>query len=570
MDSFDNVDVIMDAGSDLIALYLEDPVLAAYDLLGVDLDAIQRVILRDMWSKNYVISVAGRGAGKSFLLGVNAALHALLYPGYRVGLLGPSFRQAKMIFAEIERLYMGSSILREACAQKPIKGADKYHLQFKGTNTTFGSTIEALPLGVDGGKIRGSRFYLIEIDELAQVPPVIIERVLRPMGAVVLNPMKRVRYLEKMNELLKQGLISEDDIEGQAANKIIMTSSGYFKFNHMWKRMCAYWQAIREEEGGADKYAVHQVPYQLLSEGFLEMDNILTSKRDMSSLEFSMEYEAVMVSDSDGFFKASLLEKCSVDSDFSVEMVGAGDASYILGIDPSQGKGARCGIIIVKLTEPAGIVYVGALKNLSIPRTARKIQDLTHKYNIVRICMDSQGGGIPIKDLLEEGYGDRTPILDIDDKENFGKSGKRILEMVNPAPSWISTANFNLLSLLENRRLLFPFMPYITSGLEDEVYNDIKLLKSQLLNIVVSETTSGVRHFDTPKKGQNKDLYSALVLAGHGVIQLGKESLETIVNIETTGLIRKHTPGASFNEAGDGIVPINYFNSAVLQPINKR
>jgi len=51
------------------------------------------------------------------------------------------------------------------------------------------SFIEAVPLGNDGSKIRGSRFYLIVVDELAQVPDTILDLVIRPFGATSLAPM---------------------------------------------------------------------------------------------------------------------------------------------------------------------------------------------------------------------------------------------------------------------------------------------------------------------------------------------------------------------------------------------
>jgi len=82
----------MDQGAEMIEMYRNDPVIAADNLLRVDLAPIQRVILRDMWFKNFTISVVTRGGGKTFLLAVNAALHCLLYPGYRVGLISSSFR----------------------------------------------------------------------------------------------------------------------------------------------------------------------------------------------------------------------------------------------------------------------------------------------------------------------------------------------------------------------------------------------------------------------------------------------------------------------------------------------
>ena len=56
---------LINNGKELIKFYRSNPCIAAYDLLGVDLAPIQRLVFRDMWFKNYVIAVCGRGIGKT-------------------------------------------------------------------------------------------------------------------------------------------------------------------------------------------------------------------------------------------------------------------------------------------------------------------------------------------------------------------------------------------------------------------------------------------------------------------------------------------------------------------------
>lgn len=499
----------------------------------------------------------------TFLLGVNAVLHALLYPGYRVGLLGPSFRQSKMIFSEVEKLYQRAPILREATEKKPTRGADTCFLKFRGTEISNGSYIEALPIGVDGAKIRGSRFYLIEIDELAQMPPDIIDMVIRPMAAVHLEPMQKVREIERVERLIEEGLATEDDLIVEAGNKMIMTSSGYFKFNHMWHRMKSYWKAMRED-GEKTRYAVHQIPYQMLPKGFLDMSNINEARRTMSSLEFRMEYEAVMASDSEGFFKASLLEVCTRGSDFTIQLRGEPGKEYLLGIDPNQGGSALFGLIVIELGYPNKIVYVKGLKKQAHQEMTKAVQRLLSSFNVKRIYMDAQGGGNAIKDLLAEGYNNSTPILDMDDDLTKYKAGRRILRVINFSPSWISDANFDTLSLLENNRLRFPDAPRSSAEVEERMYEQVKLLKSQMLNIIVTETARGVRHFDTPRKGQNKDLYSALILAAYGAKELTKDLEYVEPKLEGEGLVRPHRAGASFTRQKGGVGD-EYMQAAVLQ-----
>lgn len=545
---------IMEQGKDLVKFYMDNPCIASYDLLGVDLAPIQRLVFNDMWFKDYVITVAGRGFGKTYLLGLLAALSCLLKPGYRAGLISTSFRQSKMIFAEVEKLYSQSSIFREACEKPPTRGTDSCYVRFKSVGGVAPSFIEAVPLGNDGGKIRGSRFYLIVIDELAQVPDSIIDMVIRPFGATSLAPMERVRRVEQQEKLITLGLAVQDDFEKETVNKMIMTSSGYYKFNHMWRRMKDHWSQVDEAtvKNIESSYAVWQIPYWDLPSGFLDMNNINEAKRVMSMSEFRMEYEAAMISDSEGFFKASLLDQCTINSGFLIESRGDKNAHYVIGVDPNQGGSASAGIVIIRTGTVNKIVNVLELKKQTTQETTETIQDICKNYNVDRIFMDKGGGGKAICDLLEAGHKGYDNIIDRTNEDHRHLPGRHILEMVTFNPTWISDANFTTKAMLENKTLLFPEAPISTTvDLEAKLYDSIKTLKSQMLNIVVTQTTSGSLHFDTPSKSQNKDLYSAVILAAHGVRAIEKElegEQEAVLH-NSGGLIRlRNSPTNYFRE----------------------
>ena len=542
-----NVDVLMDQGMKLVQFYRENPCIAAYDLLRVDLADIQRVVFEDMWFKNYVIAVAGRGFGKTFLLGTLSALSCMLYPGYRVGLIAPVFRQSKMIFSEVEKLYARSPLLREATEKRPTRGSDTCYLRFKSVGGCNPSFIEALPLG-DGSKIRGSRFYLVVVDELAQVPNQTLDMVVRPMGATSLEPMENVRRLERQKRLIDMGLATEDDFEEETVNKMVMTSSGFYKFNHMWGRMKDHWSQM-EEHGEKSQYRVWQIPYWDLPDGFLDKNNIMEAKRIMSSPEFRMEYEAAMIDDSEGFFKASILEACTEDSGYTLEVKGEPAAQYVVGVDPSQGGDASCGVIIIKYGNPNRIVNVLELKRRTTQELTMMVQAICDSYNVIRVFVDKGGGGKAIMDLLEDGYNDYEPLIDRTDDDKRHMKGRHILEMVNFNPTWIADANFTTLSMLEDKKLLFPEPPTSSADILGEAYENVKTLKKQMLNIVVTQTASGALHFDTPKKGQNKDLYSAVILAAHGCRMVAKELEEEPepVLFQKAGYIREHKPNAPWN-----------------------
>jgi hypothetical protein len=76
-----------------------------------------------------------------------------------------------------------------------------------------------------------------------------------------------------------------------------------------------------------------------------------------------------------------------------------------------------------------------------------------------------------------------------------------------------------------------------------------------------------VVHFDTPKKGQNKDLYSALVLASWGATEYFKGLSDTSLNVASQGLMRPHKPGAIFSRVA-AVSGNDYSKGAVLKRLN--
>lgn len=513
-------EIVRAQANNLIEFYRQNPVTAAYDLLGVELEDIQRVIFRDIWFCDYVIVVACRGLGKSFLQALLATLRALLYPGHRVGLIGSSYRQAKVMFREVEALYQASEIFREATVRPPIKSTDMCEVRFKPAGKYSGSSILAIPLGNDGSKIRGQRFFTICCDEFAQIPPDIFNLVIRPMGATEHNPIENVKRIRRKNELIKLGLEAEEEI---STNKIIMSSSGSFKMNHMWERMKHYWKKI---DVGDPAYAVHQCAHWDLPEGFLNKSNIEEAKETMPNVLFEMEYCGAMISDSEGLFRASVIESCvanQMSNYFTVKPIGSKDSRYIMAVDPARSVDSFAILIFELCGSISKIVYATTYFNTSSIDTVNEIFKLRDNFNLSRIVMDSQGGGHNIKDLLEAGIDGNKPILDILDKDNVGKDGDMILQLFNPSPSTNTDANFTALSMLEKKTLLLPGPPQHGREEEEDIYEYINVLKKQILSIIVTTNPNGTLSFNTPSKRAKKDLYSCFIMGCWVIKQITKE-----------------------------------------------
>ena len=196
------------------------------------------------------------------------------------------------------------------------------------------------------------------------------------------------------------------------------------------------------------------------------------------------------------------------------------------------------------------MVNVLELKNKTTQGLTEAIQRIFDTYNVVRIFMDKGGGGKAIMDLLEEGYNGHEPLIDRTDKDKNHLKGLHVLEMVNFNPSWISDANFATLALLEDKRLKFPEPPTGVDERSDVSFSKINMLKSQMLSIIVTQTPAGHLHFDTPKKGQNKDLYSAMILAANGARIIERELEEGNAPILFTrgGMVRQRVGNSTWVE----------------------
>lgn len=449
---------------------------------------------------------------------------------------------SKMVFDELKKRYSNSPILREVAKKKPVVGADKCYLHFKGAGEFTGSSIEAYPLG-SGDTIRGLRGHFILVDEFAQVPEDIFEVVIRPMGATTTTPMENVRRLQALKQKVAQGLLTAEEykqeVEGMQTNKIVGVTSAYYQFNHVYKRIQAYTDEINK---GSDKYSVVYISYEDMSEGFLESSNIDEAKATMTKSEFNMEYRAVWESDSEGLFKASIIDSVRNPA-CQVKTAGTKGEKYVFGIDPARSSDSFA-IVGIEVGNPAPLIYAFSAVGLKFPKMANVIQELCYdKFEAICMYMDAGagGGGVAIKDILSnKHFSEGRMILDVDDQDHDGLVGKRILHMHVPNSSSVAELNYNALNLLEQGRIQFPYPPTDFSEAKDKVFAEVTTMVKQMTSVTMTETKSGNVKFDIPASGKGsrkKDLYSAFLLAAKALQDVMSSEREDTSYVNRGGLI---------------------------------
>lgn len=526
---------------------------------ALDLAPFQSVVLDTLWHKTFPMLLMTRGGGKTFMLAVYSLLRAILCQGSKIVIVAASFRQSKLVFDYIEQIHDYSPIV-QAATQKIMKPNDSREM-YVGE-----SFIKAIPLG-NGEKIRGLRATDIICDEYASIPEEIFQVVVRGFAAVSADPIEQAKQIQIEDELIKRGELREDERKKRGGNKIIYSGTANYQFNHFYKLYTIH-KAIIESKfiGNADSlndefeldegarlegdldyrdYAIIQVPYTGMPKGFMDEKQIIQARATMPKALFSMEYECMFPTDSDGFFKRSDIKAATPGLDdertpFGIELIGDPNAEYVMGIDPAR-KTDNFAISILRLTKNGKgykVVYCDSMRNKDWVTAVRKVRELLSKFNVVRMAVDAGGGGLTVEDLLQNKElfkPGEIPIWRYDDDEHARFEGLHILDMVNFSPAWIGDANYGLAADIEHQRILFPYRGDRSlireqtdekgNPVEDECWDEIEEQINEMCKICVTATKTGVQHFDLPELPtasqttisvtQRKDRYSALLLSAY-------------------------------------------------------
>lgn len=569
-------------------------------VLRVDLAPYQCAILQMMWTKSLPLLIATRGGGKSFMLAIYTICRAMLHQGAKIVVVSRGFRQALNIFNYVKTIYDNAPILQDICggtgkkASSPSKGVQE------ATWSPGNSRVRWLPLG-DGETIRGERANYIIIDEIAAVPKDILETVVRGFAAVksfdTFNSMKNEAKKEVLQKL---GLVKEvEQLEKTNtigtvttmldSNQILMAGTAYYSFNHLYDYYNKYRAIItsggskkilkqmfpdmdlKESKIDSSDYCVIRIPYDVIPEGIMDRKIVDQGKITMDPMIFNMEYNTIFPRDSEGFYLASWINRCTSPCQskygevaLNAKLSGDLDAEYIMGIDPAS-EDDNFAICIQEINpDYNGIVYVWTTNRREFEKMRREenflnpdikdyntfvmlhIRDLMRRFNIKLIVLDSGGGGRSLAELFKDPSkmidGADKPILDMDDSLNRDQDGLRILKIVEFSNyGWYQEAHYNLRNMLNAQTIIFPELDlaelakssYVNDriGKEfldtlDDVYSEIEELKQEMTLIQHSQTPRGNEKWDIPKitgidadmakKKLKKDRFTAAMLAAWG------------------------------------------------------
>lgn len=257
--------------------YRANPHRYVSEVLGLSLKWFQQILLWCMMHYNFVMYLAARGQGKTYLTALFCCVRCILFPGTKIVVSSGTLKQANEVLLKIQDDFMKQSSILRSEIEKCNIGQNDASIYFKN-----GSWIKTRTSSENS---RSARANCIVVDEFRMVDETVINTVLRKF----LTSPRQPKYLQK-----------PEYAHMKERNKEIYMSSAYFKSSWAYRKAQSYTLNFFDD---TKKYFICGLPYQLsVREGLLSRSQLEDemSEADYNELVQQMEMECLWFGDTDG------------------------------------------------------------------------------------------------------------------------------------------------------------------------------------------------------------------------------------------------------------------------------
>ena len=402
--------------------YRANPQRFVADYLNIHLKLFQKILIYAMMHNNYIIYLASRGQGKTFLTSLFCIVRCILYPKTKIVVASATRTQGNEVLLKIMDDFMknytwGSENLRREINEKDSSvGLNKAVIYFKN-----GSWIKVVTASDTG---RGFRGNVLVCDEYRMVDKKIIDTVLRkyltsPRQPLYLNNPEYSHLLER--------------------NKEIYMSSAWYKSHWSFDKAKAYTVNLLDD---TKKYFICGLPYQLsMYEGLLSREQVEDemSEDDFDAVTWSIEMECLFFGDTDGAFFSfdDISQRRKLQTPLYPSSIIGGRSQKIpelafnerriLSVDvalmASKKNKNDASSIIINSAIPtnnnnytSNIVYLENHEGLNTDELALIVRRLYSWYKCTDLVIDTNGVGLGvydalIKDIYDHETGELYPAL---------------------------------------------------------------------------------------------------------------------------------------------------------------
>jgi len=533
---------------------------------GIKLAAFHEVTIKAMKNRNFSMCVWGRGCGKTFIASVFCFLQCVFEPGTKILIAGPTFRTARFIFENLEKIVnsKGAELLMQTFGAK-----SKRNDQFKWDIN--GGTITAIPLS--GEKIRGFRANVLVLDEYLLLPEDLIKTVLMPFLVAPQDMKERIEIREIEDKLIAEGSMKEQDrMVFENDSKMIALSSASYTFENLFRQYKEWKEKIYNSEKGDADYFISQMGYESLPEHMIDQIIIEEAQNGgQSHASFLREYCAQFTDGSDSYYSARKMHECTIpDGEFpTTKITGDKGKKYILGIDPSFSNSPTSDFFAMSIlelddeTEHGTLVHSYAVAGGNLKDHIHYMYHIVKNFNLEMIVIDNAGyqfldscneNGLFKKDKIELKFFDFRSDLDgadydkelISAKRAYNKEGRIICFKQVFSSDFLRKANEHLQAAIDHKKIWFAsktvansqaFNKYSSQRVTLKHINEPSLIefietqdalvyqtKKQCTLVEVKTTARGTQTFDLPQhlkrstsvNRARKDNYTTLMLSNWG------------------------------------------------------
>ncbi len=532
-------------------------------LSGIKLALYQEITLKAFFNRNFSMCVWGRGCGKSFIAAVYCFLQCIFEPRTKILIAGPTFRTARFIFNNLEKIVESkeAQMLAHAFGAKS-KRNDQFEWKINE------GTITAIPLS--GEKIRGFRANILVLDEFLLLPEDTIKTVLMPFLVAPQDMAERIKIREMEDDLIKKGQMQEKDrIKFENNSKMIALSSASFSFENLYKTYKEWMNNIYSDEIQQSNYFISQMAFDSIPADMIDSTVIEEAKSGGSSnSSFQREYCAQFTDGSDSYFSAKKMYDCTIpDGEKQHTLIkGESDKEYILAIDPSFSNSPSSDYFAMSVLEldpekenHSTLVHAYAVAGGDLKDHIKYLYYLVTNFNFSLIIIDNAGyqfidsaneselfqsNRVNIKffDFNSDKNGIEYQKMLLACKSQYNKKENVICFKQLFSTTFLREANEHLQASIDHKRIWFAsrsaacgsyfdkvsaqavpmkLMPYENKGDLIEFQDDIIYqTKKQCALVEVKTTAKGTQTFDLPQhlKRSNsvnrarKDNYTTLML----------------------------------------------------------
>lgn len=364
------------------------------------LKLFQKFLLHAMMHNNYIMYLAARAQGKTFLTALFCCVRCILYPKTWIVVTSGTLKQANEVLLKIQDILMPlSPILRSEIKECHI-GQNDAGVYF--WNNSYIKT------RTSSHNSRSARATCIVVDEFRMVDKDILDTVLKKF----LGDPRHPGYLNR-----------PEYAHLQERNKEVYMSSAWLKSHWSWEKARSYTANFFDD---TKKYFIAGLPYEVsIKEGLLMKSQVEDemSENDFNPLAFQMEMECLWFGDIDGnLFQYDDINKMRKIKNAFIPLELVNDRNTIpklgeaeervMSVDvalmnsTSKKKNDASSIIINSaiqtddVTYSSNEVYMETFEGLTTDELGIIVMRYFYKYHCTQLVLDTNGIGLGVYDFI--------------------------------------------------------------------------------------------------------------------------------------------------------------------------